>query len=145
MWITSIGPGPPSIARFFHPLERFALQGFSALVGKEMTTAQVLEVTGNAYSVPVMGAILARVSVVLAQAMKQECAMPDCIQSRLSTPHVFELQLAKLLRERIVWLSHALCAAKRAGARSVLSRRNLLAREAHLLSQIAEHTQGQSQ
>ena len=145
MWITSIGPGPLSIARFIHPLERFAIQGFSANVGNTMTKAQVLEVTGNAYSVPEMGAILARLSVVVARAMNQEWAMPDCIQSKLPTPDLFEVQVVTLLREQIVCLSRALRAAQHAGAKSELSRLRLQAEEARMLSHIGRHAQRQSQ
>lgn len=103
-----------------------------------MSRAQVLEVTGNAYAVPVMGAIFARLSVVLAPAMERECAMPGCILERLCPAHVTEVQLLKLMRERIVRLSRELCAAQQASAKSELSRRQLQSEEVRLRSRAGE-------
>ena len=45
------------LSRPIHPLERFALQGFSARYARELTKNQMLQVTGNAMSVPVVGAV----------------------------------------------------------------------------------------
>lgn len=58
LFLMRLGNGPP-LARLLHPMERWALMGFSPTVGLGMSKQQVLEATGNAYAVPVLGAVLA--------------------------------------------------------------------------------------
>ena len=61
LWLLSLGEGEPSFSRSLHPMERFGLQGFPAWVGEGMSKRDVLEVTGNACSVPVVGSVLVQV------------------------------------------------------------------------------------
>ena len=68
LWVMRLGQGSaPETARLLHPMERWSLQGFPPSVGLGMTKTQVLEATGNAYPVPVVGAVLAQVLRAVAQ------------------------------------------------------------------------------
>lgn len=70
LWVMRLGQGlAPETARLLHPMERWSLQGFPPSAGLGMTKTQVLEATGNAFPVPVLGAVLAQVLRAVADAM----------------------------------------------------------------------------
>ena len=70
LWLISMGEGPagPSVSRPLHPVERLGLQGFPTWVGRHLSKRQLLEATGNSFSVPVVGCVLVQILNALAQA-----------------------------------------------------------------------------
>jgi site-specific DNA-cytosine methylase len=60
LWLLSLGEGPagPSISRPLHPVERLGMQGFPSWVARHLSKRQLLEATGNSFSVPVVGCVL---------------------------------------------------------------------------------------
>ena len=61
VWMVHVGDvvGEP-LSRRLHPLGRFALQGVPAKIGTGLSVASVMRCSANAFSVPVVGAVLAK-------------------------------------------------------------------------------------
>ena len=57
--------GHTILSRPLHPFERFGAQGFPAHMGELLTKKQIILVTGNAMTVPVIGGVLASVLTAL--------------------------------------------------------------------------------
>ena len=56
-WIVRVGE-VPYVSRCLHPVERLSLQGFPPALATTMSKRELLLHTGNAFSVPVIGAVL---------------------------------------------------------------------------------------
>ena len=63
-WITHVG-GHPFLSRCLHPVERLTLQGFPTSLAAVLSKQEVLLHTGNAFSVPVVAAVLSDVCCML--------------------------------------------------------------------------------
>ena len=57
--VNGVAPEHRQLSRFLHPVERLALQGFEPLLALRMPAKIIYKSTGNAYPVPLLGAILA--------------------------------------------------------------------------------------
>ena len=78
LWLLSLGEGPdgPSISRPLHPVERLGMQGFPSWVARHLSKRQLLEATGNSFSVPVVGCVLVQVFNTLCGAGLWTTAVP---------------------------------------------------------------------
>jgi len=65
-WVVRVGE-QPYVSRCLHPVERLSLQGFPPSLATTMSKQDVLLHTGNAFSVPVIGAVLHEVCCSLCE------------------------------------------------------------------------------
>lgn len=99
--------GSVHMSRPIHPMERFALQGFSARHARELTKGQMLQVTGNAMSVPVVGSVFLGALRCLATAAQPlphvqfevnvRAAMMQCIVEKISKADAHRLRYEEAL------------------------------------------------
>ena len=88
------------ISRCLHPVERFAVQGFAPEVGWGLSKAQMLEVTGNAFSVPVAAAVLHQVLWAVAGYVGIQ-GPPRPLSMASTNCHMQQLNLMARLRDLI--------------------------------------------
>jgi hypothetical protein len=95
--------GELCLSRPLHPLERFAFQGFPATVGQTLTKAEVLLVTGNSMSVPVVGSALGQIlkTLLAAGVLQPRAAQPSSVSL---AERVFRAGLKRKLAEEIAAL-----------------------------------------
>ena len=81
LWLLSLGEGPsgPSISRPLHPVERLGLQGFPSWVARHLSKRQLMEATGNSFSVPVVGCVLVQVLNTVGSAGVWTTTMPRSV------------------------------------------------------------------
>ena len=93
LWIMHVdSTGKLDVSRCLHPLERFALQGFPCHVSETLSKPQVLLVTGNAMSVPVVGAVVSQIMFALARTDEFGCQyVPRSIGNMLLVSSGLEL------------------------------------------------------
>ena len=65
-WVVRVGE-LPYVSRCLHPVERLTLQGFPPALAVTMSKRDLLRHTGNAFSVPVIGAVLYEVCCSLCE------------------------------------------------------------------------------
>jgi hypothetical protein len=83
-----------TVSRPLHPVERFAAHGLPAFVATHLSKQQCLLSTGNAMSVPVVGAVLARVLQAMNFLTEPHSFVP------FQTQTDFDEQLNKIQKKR---------------------------------------------
>ena len=93
--------GTVHLSRPIHPMERFALQGFSARHAGWLTKLEMLRVTGNAMSVPVVGAVFVGALCCLATAAQPVPHMPFKVDRRAALMQLISLRIRQADAQRL--------------------------------------------
>ena len=80
-WLTHVG-GHPEFSRCLHPVERLALQGFPTSLAAVLSKRDAILHTGNAFSVPVVGAVLQAVCAFLCEHGFLASGIPRSVRER---------------------------------------------------------------
>jgi hypothetical protein len=96
LWILMYNElGDLVLSRGLHPYERFALQGFPPIIGESLSKQEILIATGNAMSVPVIGAVMNEVIKLLVTSGVSPIANPPrCLETDAAIKQLRKRKLA---------------------------------------------------